>query len=280
MISELCIFDLATGEARVVLRHEGHIEAPNWAPDGRALVVNGGGRLYRVDLDRPALDPIDTGPLRQLNNDHGFSPDGRWLAVSDKTETDASCIYVLPAEGGTPRRVTRRVPSWWHGWSPDGRRLIYAGVRREGGPVSVLTCDVESGEETLVTDAFDHCDGPEMTRDGCWIWFNGERAGRVDLWRVRPDGTGLERMTTGETVDWFPHPSPDGNWVVFLAYPPGTEGHPPDLPVSLMILPADGGTPRPLIRFRGGQGTINVPPWAPDSRRFAFMRYPEVASGS
>lgn len=274
MISELCIFDLATGEATVLLSHDGHIEAPNWHPDG-FLLVNGGGRLYRVPVDAPALHPVETGGLRVLNNDHGISPDGRTLALSDKTDTPDSCIYLMPLSGGDPVRVTPKVPSWWHGWSPDGARLAYVGVRRQGGPVSLYTCALDGSDEICVTADFDHVDGPDYTPDGQWIWFNGERDGAVDLWRIRPDGSGLERMTDDTAVNWFPHPSPDGAHVVYLAYPPGTKGHPGGMEVSLRIMPAAGGATRHLIDLHGGQGTINVPSWAPESRRFAFMRFAE-----
>jgi Tol biopolymer transport system component len=180
----------------------------------------------------------------------------------------------MPVEGGEPVRVTPLVPSWWHGWSPDGERLAYVAAR-EGAPILPYTCRLDGSDERLLVDGFDHVDGTDYTPDGTWIWFNGEREGRVDLWRVRPDGSGLERMTDGETVDWFPHPSPDGSLVLFLAYPPGTRGHPAMLDVALCVMPAEGGEAREVVRLRGGQGTINVPCWAPDGRRFAFMRFAE-----
>lgn len=272
MISELCTIDIDTGEVTVVLAHDGHIEAPNWHPDGY-LIVNGDGRLFRVPLAAPALHPVDTGFATGLNNDHGLSPDGRMLAISDKTETGKSCIYLLPVGGGTPRRVTAEVPSWWHAWSPDGARIAYAGARRADQPISLYTCAVDGSDEICVTEDFDHVDGPDYTPDGAWIWFNGERDGAVDLWRIRPDGSDPQRMTGGGSVDWFPHPSPDGHHVVYIAYPPGTTGHPGGLDVSLRLMPASGGASRPLVDLHGGQGTLNVPSWAPDSRRLAFMRY-------
>ena len=270
MLSELCIFDLGANTTRVLLTHDGHIEAPNWHPDGY-LIVNGGGRLFRVPLDAPELLLIDTGFAVCCNNDHGISPDGTWLVISDSSETAGSCIYSLPIAGGVPQRITTEVPSYWHGWSPDGATLAYVG--RRGGPFCLLTCPVGGGEEQVVTDAFDHVDGPDYTPDGDWIWFNGERDGAVDLWRIHPDGTGLEQMTDDVAVNWFPHPSPDGNHVLYLAYPPRTEGHPAGLDVALCLMPAEGGISRELLRLHGGQGTINVPCWAPDGGRFTFMRY-------
>lgn len=272
MASELCIYDLATGQVQVILRHDGHIEAPNWHKDNY-LIVNGDGLLYRVPLDPPALHPIDTGFATGCNNDHGLSPDGLTLALSDKTETGKSCIYLMPLAGGEPVRITPKVPSWWHGWSPDGARLVYVGVRRVDGPVSLYSCALDGSDEQCIAGDFDHIDGPDYTPDGQWIWFNGERNGAVELWRIRPDGTGLQQMTDDAAVNWFPHPNPDGQHVVYLAYPPGTTGHPGGLDVALRIMPAVGGASRELVRLHGGQGTINVPSWAPDSSRFGFMRF-------
>lgn len=271
MNSEVATYALDTARVTSVLRSELHIEAPNWMPDGRTLLVNSGGCLYRLPLDSPRLDLVDTGFARKLNNDHGVSPDGTRIAVSDKTETGRSCIYTLPIDGGTPRRVTEQTPSYFHGWSPDGTTLTYPGFR--GAEAEIFTCPTEGGDETQITFGFDHCDGPDFTPDGAWIWFNGERDGAVDLWRIHPDGSGLERMTNDGAVNWFPHPSPDGRWVLYLAYPEGTQGHPANLDVELRLMPAEGGESRPLLQLFGGQGTLNVPCWSSDSRRFAFVRY-------
>lgn len=271
MKSELAIFDLADETVTTVLETADIIEAPNWTPDGASLVVNRNGRLYRVDLADPGFVEIDTGFARNINNDHGISPDGKMLVISDSTEYGSSTIYTLPISGGTPLRVTEKAPSYWHGWSPDGRTLAYVGKR--GDTFQVYTCPVGGGEEFQVTLDFDHCDGPDYTPDGEWIWFNGERNGAVDLWRVRPDGGDVQKMTNDERVNWFPHPSPDGRHVLYLAYEPGVTGHPRNRDVELRLMPADGGDPRTLLGLLGGQGTINVPCWSPDGRRFAFVRY-------
>lgn len=272
MISELCIYDTATGAVRVVMEYQGHIEAPNWHPDGY-LIVNGGGLLYRVPLEAPQLARIDTGWAVKLNNDHGFSPDGRTLAISDKTRTEGSCIYTLPIEGGEPVRVTENVPSWWHGWSPDGGTICYPAARNAARKISLYIKPLDKGPEVCVTEDFDHVDGPDYSADGQWIWFNGERDGAVDIWRIRPDGTDLERMTDDAFVNWFPHPSPCGRHVVYLAYPTGTTGHPGGLDVALCLMPQAGGPTREIVTLHGGQGTINVPSWAPDGSAFAFMRF-------
>jgi Tol biopolymer transport system component len=271
MKSEIAIFELASETVATVLKTADLVEAPNWTPDGAALVVKRNGRLYRVDLADPDFIEIDTGFARNVNNDHGISPDGATLAISDSTESGSSEIYTLPFAGGTPTRVTEQAPAYWHGWSPDGRTLAY--VAKRGDTFQVYTCPVGGGAEFQVTRGFDHCDGPDYTPDGKWIWFNGETSGAVDLWRVRPDGSDIQKMTDDQRVNWFPHPSPDGQHVLYLAYEPGVTGHPRDKHVELRLLPAAGGEPRVLLGLFGGQGTINVPCWAPDGQRFAFVRY-------
>ncbi len=270
--SELAIFDLESRRSETVLRTPRLIEAPNWTPDGKTLIVNGEGSLFRVELGGMAkLARIDTGFARQLNNDHGVSPDGRSLVISDSTETGMSCIHTLPIAGGEPQRITEKTPSYWHGWSPDGATIAYCGAR--DGIFDIYTCGVEGGMEIRLTDGRGHSDGPDFTPDGRWIWFNSSRSGAMQLWRMCPDGTALEQMTDDSHVNWFPHPSPDGGHVLYLAYANGVAGHPRDHDVELRLMPAEGGATKTLLSLFGGQGSINVPCWEPGSRRFAFMRY-------
>lgn len=285
MIGELCVWEMDRDAARVVLRHEteraeDRLEAPNWigGADG-GFLVNGGGGLWRVAADG-AMAALDLGRHDGCNNDHGISPDGKWIAFSDKVETRESCIHVVPWDGrqttGAPRRVTDAVPSWFHGWTADGTGLVYVGARGDR-VVRPFVCDVDSGEEWPLAEGFDHVDGPDVTPGGDFVWFNGEREGRVDLWRVplrdnRAAGA-PERMTDGGTVDWFPHPSPCGRWVAFIAYPAGTQGHPFGVEVGLCLMPQAGGRVRERTRIFGGQGCLNVPSWAADGSAFAFMRY-------
>ncbi|MFB6126585.1 MAG: hypothetical protein ABEJ79_04725 [Halolamina sp.] len=265
--STLRTYDVRTGETRTVFSLPNHYEAPNWTPDGTELVVNSDGRLYRVPADGsddPAV--VDTGDVTDIINDHGVSPSGDRLAF-----TSDGHVWTAPIDGGDPTRVTDRAPSYWHGWSPDGERLAYCGER--DGAHNVYTIALDGGPERRLTGGDSYDDGPDYTPDGRILYYCSDRSGSWELWRVAADGGTPERVTDEQTENWFPHPSPDGETAVYLAYPPGTEGHPPERDVQLRLLDLETHESRRLCSLFGGQGTINVPSWHPDGDRFAFVSY-------
>lgn len=270
-------FSLATGSVREVLVAEGRIEAPNWSPDGRWLLVNAGGRLYRLPLEAPLLEPIETGAALRCNNDHGFSPDGATIWLSSHHEGQGSQIYRIPVAGGAPQRISPAAPSWWHAISPDGGLLAYPAVRGAARVLDICTLDLNGPDgqprETRLTRGEGHSDGPDFSADGRRIYWNTDRTGHAQIWVMNTDGSGQRQLFADDHVNWFPHPSPSGRHLVYLAYPPGTEGHPADLPVALVLCDPEGGNRRRIREFTGGQGTMNVPNWAPDGQAFAYVRY-------
>ncbi len=268
--SRLEIVEVATGRRRIVHRAAVRFEAPNWSRDGRHLLINQQGSLYRVPVDGGAPERLDTGAVEGCNNDHGYSPDGSLLAISCRP---SSSVYIVPAGGGTPRLLTPLTPSYWHGWSPDGRTVAYVGQR--DGEFDIYTMAVEGGAETRLTTAKGLDDGPDYSPDGQWIYFNSVRTGTMKIWRMRPDGRDQQQVTSEpQYADWFPHPSPDGRWLVWVSFDATVEGHPPHRDVVLRLMPVGGGSaPRVLFPLFGGQGSLNVPSWSPDSSRFAFVSY-------
>lgn len=273
--TSLEVVAIETGERRVIHRERSTFEAPNWSPDGRLFYINKHGRIYTIPTSGGEPRQLNTGAADKCNNDHGISFDGRWLAISSNVAPDGSKIFVLPITGGEPRLVTPLGPSYWHGWSPDGRTLIYC-ARRQGN-FDVYAIPTAGGDEIRLTTAEGLDDGCEFTADGTKIYFNSERSGVMQIWRMNPDGTQQERVTTDENFgDWFPHPSPDGKWLVFLSYEGSVKGHPSDKNVTLRLMPLAGGVPKTIATLFGGQGTINVPSWSPDSREVAFVSYRNV----
>lgn len=269
--------DVATGQRTVVKEFPYLIEAPNWTPDGEWLIYNSGGKLYKLSPNAPAEpEVINSGFATRCNNDHVLSADGKQIAISNGTKEDGkSRIYTFPMEGGTPRLITPMAPSYLHGWSPDGGQLAYCADRKDNYDVYVIP--VEGGEEVRLTTAEGLDDGPEYSPCGQYIWFNSVRSGLMQVWRMKANGTEQTQMTTDETRNsWFPHISPDGKQVIFITYRKGDlepGQHLANKNVELRLMPAAGGEPRTLVKLFGGQGTINVNSWAPDSKRIAFVSY-------
>ncbi|WP_435010877.1 TolB family protein [Tundrisphaera lichenicola] len=262
---------LSSTDRRVVRVAPGRIEAPNWL-DGSTLLYNSGGRLYRIPAAGGEPEVIDTGFATRCNNDHGVSPNGTMLAISDQSQADRqSRIYTLPIQGGSPKLVTPTGPSYWHGWSPDGKTLAYCA--RRDGEFDIYSIPVEGGTETRLTDAKGLDDGPEYAPDGKSIFFNSDRSGTMQIYWMKADGTGQEPLTSDEFNNWFPHPSPDGRTLVFLSFAKDVEGHPENKDVTLRRMTLDGGKIDVLGRIFGGQGTINVPCWSPDGKKIAFVTY-------
>ena len=278
--AELLVIDVGTGERRLVLSStELLFEAPNWSPDGDWLIINGDGRLFRIPVaGGTELEEIDLGGVPAINNDHVLSPDGLTVYVS----AEDGHLYAVPLAGGAPRRVSndrgRGFHHYLHGVSPDGSTLAYIGLEAlpDGRRITnVWTIPTAGGSDTQVTDDEYADDGSEYSADGKWIYFNSERAssvpGHAQLFRI--SGGTLEQLTHDERVNWFPHQAPDGSVVAYVSFPPGTLGHPADVEdVRLRLLDADSRI-RELVTLFGGQGTMNVPSWSPDSTRFAYVAY-------
>ena len=270
--STLEIVPVASKDRQAIYHSTDHFEAPNWSLDGSHFIFNSRGSLYRLPVKGGTPEQIDTGFATRCNNDHGFSPDGKQIVISDQSQADRkSLVFILPATGGTPKRVTPAGPSYWHGWSPDGNTLAYCAER--GGKFDVYTIPVAGGEERRLTTAEGLDDGPEYSPDGRSIYFNSDRTGRMQIWRMNPDGSDQQPVTNDEFNNWFPHPSPDGKWLVFLSYEKEVKDHPANKGVRLRLMPVAGGPVQELATLFGGQGTINVPSWSPDSRQVAFVSY-------
>jgi Tol biopolymer transport system component len=280
VISRLEIFDLETGKRELVREENKHFEAPNWSVDGDYFVINQGGLLYRISKDGTDKKEIHSGEARNCNNDHGISPDGSMIAISNNDPVEdapygSSRIYTIPISGGTPRLITPKMPSYWHGWSPDSRSVLYVAYR--GEDFDIYSKDINGGEEIRLTEDVGLDDGPEYSPDGQHIYYNSFRSGVMEIWRMRPDGSHKEQMTNDGYSNWFPHPSPDGKYIVFLSYlDEQGEAHPPMKRVALRLYDLESGSISTLCSFTGGQGTINVPSWSPDSKKFAFVSYEEA----
>ena len=279
--STLEIFNIETQSREIVYVENDHFEAPNWSPSNDYLLINQRGELYRIDLQTKEKTKLNTGFADKINNDHGISFDGKWLAISHhalaeleagEAPKQGSRIYVLPVDGGTPKAVTPKVPSYWHGWSPDGQTLVYCAERN--GEYDVYSIPVTGGKETQLTDQPGLDDGPEYSPDGKYIYYNSMASGKMELWRMDANGSNKTQLTNDRYSNWFPHPSPCGKKLVYICYLQDQgSAHPPMKEVALRLMNIETRQIKTLCTFTGGQGTINVPSWSPDGKRFAFVSY-------
>ena len=271
---------VASTDRRVRYTALGHFEDPNWTPDGKALIFDGDGTLQRLALDNGThpIDstvprstfptPIPTTPATNINGDHGISPDGSLIAIGNGDVDGQARIYVVPTAGGTPRRVTPNGPGYFHGWSPDGKTISY--TAQHGNEFEAYTIPATGGPATRLAPKSDVA---EFSPDGHWIYFQSDRTGHMQLWRMHPDGSAEEQLLAEASTDWFPHISPDGTMIAYLAYKPGTEDHPANQDVEIRLLSLGDKKVRTLARLLGGRGSINVPSWSPDSKMLAFTSY-------
>ena len=298
--SKISIYDLRDKSIKTVYQADTVFEAPNWSADGKYLLVNSGGRLFRLAADvsgNAKPEPIGIDASLRLNNDHAPSPDGKMIAFSASSPASRqSQVYLSNADGSNTHLMVKEIPSYFHGWSPDGKYLAY--VHQHPGPngapanYDIFRIPAAGGEIEQLDSNQGYDDGPDYSPDGKWIYFNSDRAGGWDVWRIPADGAGpgdqkAERVTSDEMEDWFPHPSPDKKWLLFLSFAKGTATHNDKLPgTQLRMMPMPGAhlakTPKIQVvtTFFGGQGTINVNSWAPDSKRFAYVIYEPMPAAS
>jgi TolB protein len=279
LYSTLEIITVASTDRRAIYVAPEQFEAPNWMPDGKTLLFNRNGRIEKIPVTGGTPQIIDTGFATRCNNDHGISPDGTQLVISDNSQEEhRSLVYIVAIGGGTPRRITQKSPSYWHGWSPDGKTLAFVGERN--GEFDIYAIPTAGGEEKQLTTAKGLDDGPEYSPDGKYIYFNSERTGHMQIWRMRADGSEQEQVTFGEENDWFPHISPDGQQMVFVTFDASVKGHPENKDVMLRMMWLKDKKITVLAKLFGGQGTMNVPSWSPDGKQFAFVSYQLVPKES
>jgi TolB protein len=275
--SNLEVLDIKSGKRQVIQTGTSFIESPNWSRDGKYFIINRKGTLEKISLKGELMGVINTDLVNRCNNAHGISYDGKTLFFSQNDAptgaVNNSRIFKVALEGGTPTLLTEKAPSFWHGVSRSGKNILYSAQRN--GEWDVYKLPTAGGEELRLTNAEGLDDAPEYSHDSKFIYFSSHRTGRVHLYRMKPDGTEQEQLTNDEFDNWYAHPSPDGNWIVYLAYLEDQKGkHPFGKEVKLRLMNTKTKQIKDLTEvFVGGQGTLNSPCWSPDSKRIVFVSY-------
>lgn len=273
--SHIEIMDVETGKRRIVHSSPLSLQAPNWSPDGKSLVYNSEGKIYSFDIFSNKISEINTDFAINNNNDHVLSFDGKWMGISDHTEhpEGQSLVYLLPSSGGIPEKITLEGPSYLHGFSPDGEYMVYTAGRDSAEYLDIYKVSISTKVVERLTNSQGLDDGSEYSPDGEYIYFNSTRTGTMQIWRMFPDGSNQEQLTFDEFNDWFPHVSPDGKWLVFISYTKeiAADDHPFYKQVYIRIMPTSGGEPKVIGYLYGGQGSMNVYSWSPDSKEISFV---------
>ncbi len=274
--SHLEVMEVSTGHRTIIHSDANSIQAPNWIPNGDKLIYNSQGRLYQYDLRQGKIGPLNTGFAINNNNDHVLTFDGSLLGISNHSQDDnnQSTLYYLPAEGdSTPVQVTPKGAgnSYLHGWSPDNKKMIFTGLRNDQH--DIYSVDISTGEEVQLTNQGSLDDGAEYSPNGRHIFFNSARSGKMQLWRMNADGSNQIQLTSDKYNDWFPHVSPDNKWIAFISFAEDIDpnDHPFYKQCLIRIMPYEGGSPKIIAYIYGGQGSINVPSWSPDSKFISFV---------
>ncbi len=269
---EIIAVDHADSQPTPVYTADSYFEAPNWTRDGNSLLFDQDGKILTIPVTGGVPAAVQVGLAMRCNGSHGLSPDGKLLAIScSAPDLPGSHVYTVASGGGTPRLVTAHSNSYWHSWSPDGKWIVF--TRPDNGALNIYAIPAEGGDEVPLTTGMGVSDDPDYSPDGKYIYFNSDRSGSMQIWRMRPDGSAAEQITSDDLVNWTPHVSPNGKWMVFLSYEHGVTGHPANKNVSLRLMSLADRKIRVLVRLVGGSGTMNVPSWAPDSRRLAFVSF-------
>lgn len=283
--STLEVFQVRSGEREIIYQKQAHFEAPNWSPDGQFFIINTEGKLNKIDRETLAIKNIPFDVSEKANNDHGISPDGKSLVISSskydarkEKDNHNSVVFTLPIEGGKLKRITNNAPSYWHGWSPDGKQLAFVGERN--GQYDIYAISAKGGKEIQLTNAPGLDDGPEYSPNGKYIYYNSFKSGVMEIWRMEVDGSNQTQLTNDEHSNWFPHISPDGKSMVYICYlEDQKQDHPFGKDVKLRVMDLESENIKDLTEvFYGGQGTMNVPSWSPDSKEIAFVSYKDLGT--
>src|SRR2546422_232721 len=249
--------------------------ALSWSPDGKYLAFSGQRSprqpnsiflLSSESLETRQLTQPPTGFLG--DSTPAFSPDGKVLAFVRGASSRDVEIYIMPAAGGEPKRLTFDNRSGRSlAWTADGREILFSlwasltfrlwRVSAAGGTPEQLAIG-EGGSTLAISRQGDHLAYSRESRD-------------TDIWRVGTSGaTNISkptRLISSTRLDYGPQYSPDSKRIAFTSGRSGSN--------EIWVCDADGLNPVQLTSFGGPD--VGSPRWSPDGRQIAFD---SVALGS
>jgi Tol biopolymer transport system component/C-terminal processing protease CtpA/Prc len=167
----LYLYDFATRSETQLTRGAGNDVSPRWSPDGRRVsFVRDGEHLHVLDVaagtERRVASARLSRPPFVDEREVAWSPDGRWLAYASSAGAKQFVnVFVVPADGGTPRQVTWLSNTGGGGlsWSPDGTFLTLASGQRTE-PRDVVRIDLVPRTPRFREDQFRDLFAPSSPR--------------------------------------------------------------------------------------------------------------------
>jgi TolB protein len=187
----------------------------SWAPNGRFLVYT------QVNATGSSVERLQAGSRqpKRLSGSLSWSmvphvsPDSQRVAFTSNNDGNYE-IYSVNRHGSKLRQLTfsdAPVQTVGPKYSPDGKLLLFASDRDETDPANqqdLWTMPAAGGAPQRITQGLNNRESRSWSPDGRWIAFASNHQGNYDLYRIRPDGTGLQRiLKTPEdelSVGWGP----------------------------------------------------------------------------
>jgi Tol biopolymer transport system component len=236
----------------------------SWSADGKVLAFyearpNGHHGISLLDVATLNIQPLNgPGADCAMSWVPAFSPDGRSLAMACLVSFGVNDLFVMPAGGGSGRRLVRVHGDFTGmGWRPGGD-LIYAvngdlwRIASSGGQPEKLMAGGNAGM-------------PAISRNGRRLAYTTQSVYNINLWQVEMAGPSRTvgppvKLVSSSKSQTEPAFSPDGRRLAFSSDRSGTD--------EVWTSDADGSNPVALTAL-GGPNTT-TPTWSPDGQFIAF----------
>ena len=187
---------------------------PAWSPAGDRFVVTEGSKLQILDAKGENSRTIYDCKDGQVTFP-AWSPDGKVIAFGAGSyftgHAKPAAIEIANADGAGIRKLTDGPGNaGFPSWSPDGKRIVYRVAGLEQG---LRILNLEDGKVVTLTTEYDNF--PAWSPKGDLIEFTSFRDGDFEIYTVKPDGSGVRRLTHTRGNDAHGIWSPDGEWIVF-----------------------------------------------------------------
>jgi Tol biopolymer transport system component len=247
------------GTARRIIEHGRNA---SFSPDGSHLVFERDREIWTARADGSSQQPLRGTPHRVYLTDASptFSPDGHWIAFFHAEAGPKGDLWVIPARGGEPRRLTSDVTEGGAPvWTPDGRWIVFSSAR--AGSFTLWRVPFRGGRAEPVTTGAGEDREPSVSADGRRLIYTNVRNSWSLMLLDPASGRDKELFSRRENLG-MPMFSPDGNRIAYFEHI-GNDAH-------LFVVAVDGKDLTQLTHERSQQNIM--PAWSQDGASLYFYR--------